>query len=57
MKNMDKLKIIKELAMIVVILSYAISLIINAIANYIVAINSKKPPKHAGRGGFRRYKK
>ncbi|MEF9992532.1 MAG: hypothetical protein RRZ84_08720 [Romboutsia sp.] len=54
---MDKLKIIKELAMIVVILSYAISLIINAIANYIVAINSKKPPKHAGRGGFRRYKK
>ncbi|MEG0794853.1 MAG: hypothetical protein RSG95_03565 [Bacilli bacterium] len=54
---MDKLKIIKELALIFVIVSYAISLIINAIANYIVAINSKKPPKPRKLGGFRRYKK
>lgn len=53
---MEKLKIIKEVALIIVILSYAISLIINSLANYIIAKNSKKPPKHGRRSGFGRKK-
>lgn len=52
---MMNLKNIKEIAVIIVILAYAINLILNAIANYIVALNSKKPPKSWQRkGGFKR---
>ena len=42
---MDIINIIKEIAVISIAFAYSISLIINAIANYIIAKNSKKPPK------------
>ena len=52
---MINLQNIKEIAMIIVILAYAIHLVLNAIANYILAINSKKPPKSRQRnGGFKK---
>ena len=51
---MDKLSIIKEIAVISIAFAYSISLVINAIANYIVAINSKKPPEPGRLSGSRK---
>lgn len=51
---MNTINIIKEIAVISIAFAYSISLIINAIANYIIAKNTKKPPEPGRLSGSRK---